>query len=102
MKKAATIIMGKIYNPEVDKSVFESKNFITIIQTVRDFEEAKKYILKLVDEGVESFELCGAFGKEKARELIDLTNHKVAISYVETDDDIKCLVNDFYSFGKKK
>ena len=76
MKKAATIIMGKIYNPEVDRTEFKSKNFITIIQTVRNFEEAKEYILKLVDEGVESFELCGAFGKEKARELIDLTLSK--------------------------
>ena len=101
MKKAATIIMGKIYDPEIDKSIYKSENFETIIQTVRNFEEAKKYILKLVDEGVESFELCGAFGKDKTRELIEMTDHKVAISYITTDDDMRCLVDEFYNFEKK-
>lgn len=94
--------MGKIYNPETDRVEFGSKNFKTIVQTVRDFNEAKEYVLKFVEEGVEDFELCGAFGKEKARELIDLTEHKVGISYVVTDEDMKPLVDEFYTFGKKK
>ncbi|WP_100065759.1 DUF6506 family protein [Miniphocaeibacter massiliensis] len=101
MKKSATIIMGKIYDPEKDRAEFKSKNFTTIIQTVRNFGEAKEMVLKLVEEGVKDFELCGAFGKEKARELIELTNHKVGISYVVTDDDMKPLVDEFYTFGKK-
>ncbi|QQK08479.1 DUF6506 family protein [Miniphocaeibacter halophilus] len=102
MKKSVTLIMGKIYNPETDRIEFGSKNFKTIVQTVRDFNEAKEYVLKFVEEGVEDFELCGAFGKEKARELIELTEHKVGISYVVTDEDMKPLVDEFYTFGKKK
>lgn len=102
MKKSVTMIMGKIYDPERDRFEFGSKNFWTIIQTVKDFEQAKEYVLKFVEEGVEDFELCGAFGKEKARELIELTDHKVGISYVVTDDDMKPLVDKFYSMPKKK
>ena len=102
MKKSATIIMGKIYDPEKDRIEFGSKNFKTIVQTVRNFEEAKEYVLKFVEDGVEDFELCGAFGKDKARELIDLTEGKVAISYVITDPDMQPLVDEFYTFNKKK
>lgn len=102
MKKSATIIMGKMFDPEKDRVEFVGKNITTIVQTVHDFEQAKEYILKYVDDGVEDFELCGAFGKDKARELINLTKGKVGISYVVTDSDMKPLVDDFYSFNKKK
>ncbi len=101
MKKSATIIMGGIYNPEEDRVIIEHKNFITIIQPVKNFEQAKEYVKKLVNDGVGDIELCGAFGKDKARELIELTNHEVGISYVVTDEDMKPLVNKFYSFNKK-
>ena len=98
MKKSATIIMGKIYDAKRDRVEIKTKNFTTIIQPVKDFDDAKRIIRELVEEGVGNIELCGAFGKEKARELIELTDHKVGISYVVTDPDMKPLVDEFYNF----
>ncbi len=89
MKKFAFILMGKNYSEE-HNAKFETKNSTTYIYTVNSFEEARKKVLELEKEGVGAIELCGAFGKEKADELIKLTNNKIAVGYVvhnpEQDD----------------
>lgn len=82
MKKFAFIMMGAAHDPETDRAQFEAGGVLTLIRTVRDFEEAKKLALELVNDGVGAIELCGAFGPEKAEELFHLTGEKIAIGYV--------------------
>lgn len=81
MKKFAYLLMGEIYCPEKHNMCFETKNLKTYFCTVRNYEEARKKVLELSQEGVGIIELCGAFDKTKVEELIELTNNKIGIGY---------------------
>lgn len=95
-KKYAFILMGGHYTPAVHQSVYEADNQITYICTVRNYEEAIEKVDMLVLEGVGAIELCGAFGVEKAKEIMNRTNHKVVIGYVVNDPTQEELVQDFF------
>lgn len=82
MKKFAFILMGAHYNPQEHQARFETGKQVTYIVTVRDFDEARQAVVRLDGEGVGAVELCGAFGEERTRELIELTGNRVAIGYV--------------------
>lgn len=81
-KKFAFVMMGADHEPEKDRVCFEGEKMLSYVYTVRNFEEAKACVLKLKAEGVGVIELCGAFGKEKAKELIELTGNQMGIGYV--------------------
>ena len=38
--------------------------------------------MELQDEGVGAIELCGAFGEEMTRKMIEMTGGKIAIGFV--------------------
>lgn len=99
MKKFAFILMGPAYDPEKHQCCFhkeDSKASETHIYTVRNFEEAKEKVVNLQKEGYGAIELCGAFGKEKAAELAELTNHQVAIGYVVHEPELDPLFVEFF------
>ena len=98
MKKFAFILMGAGYDPEKHQCCFEKENSETHIFTVRDFEEAKAKAVELYRSGYGAIELCGAFGKEKAELLAELTNFEVAIGYVVHEPAMDELFVQF--FGK--
>jgi hypothetical protein len=81
MKKFAFIIMGSHYQPEIHHAEFATKQSVTYIFTVRNFEEAKQRTLSCKEDGVGVIELCGAFGEEMARELIRLTEDTMGIGF---------------------
>ncbi|MBC8569850.1 DUF6506 family protein [Zongyangia hominis] len=90
-KHFAFVLMGPHYDPEQHQATFVTPKRNTYIVTVKDFEEARRTVKHLVDEmEVGAIELCGAFGPDKCRELMELTEHQVAIGYVthfpEQDD----------------
>ncbi len=96
-KKFAFLLMGEQYDPMVHRAVFETEKQITLIQTVRSFEEAHEKILELQKEGFGAVELCGAFGKEKAQRLTELTRHTMAIGYVVHEPELDELFQNFFS-----
>lgn len=49
---------------------------------VRSVEEACSEAVRLMNDGYDCIELCGAFGEEGAREVIEATGGKVAIGHV--------------------
>lgn len=95
MKKFAFILMGKDYTKE-HTATFETGTKVTYICTVNSYEEAKKKVLELKENGVKAIELCGAFGKEKADELIELTNNEIAIGYVVHNKEQDQLFMNFF------
>ena len=81
-KQYAFVLLGSGYNPEVHQATFETDAMITHIRTATTFEQAKELIAQLCQNGVGAVEVCGAFGEEKARELIALTQGQVPIGFV--------------------
>ena len=78
----AFILMGAQYDPPVHQAHFETESKHTYIYTVQNWQQAKERVQDLYHRGCGAIELCGAFGPEKTRELIELTEEKVAIGYV--------------------
>ena len=97
-KKFAFLLMGAHYETEKHQACFETENQFTYVYTVRDFDAAREKVKTLAEEGFGAIELCGAFGKEKTEELIQLTDNKVAIGYVVHLPEQDTLFTDF--FGK--
>ena len=67
---------------EQHQAHFETEKQITSIFTVNNYEQARQKLTELEQEGFGAVELCGAFGEEKAKELIALTHGKIAIGFV--------------------
>lgn len=95
MKKFAFILMGAGYKKE-DSAIFQRDDYVTYICTVTSFEKAKEKVLELKEIGVGAIELCGAFGKEKADQLIKLTNNEIAIGYVVHNKEQDKLFKSFF------
>ena len=96
MKTFAYILMDTHTNPAIHKTEFNTKFVNISICTVRNFEEAKEKIVNLWQEGYGAIELCGAFGRSRAQELISLTNNEIAIGYVTNEPEQNELVAKFW------
>ena len=100
MKKFAFFLMGPHYDPDTHRATFETGGQISSIFTVRNFEQAKENALYCLREGYGCIELCGAFGEDKTRELIALTENKIAIGFVTNLPEQDGLFDAF--FARKK
>lgn len=94
-KKFAFIIMGRDYDPEKHRCQFETDKDVVMMRSVRNLEEAKQLAVKLRQEGVGAIELCGAFGEEGAREVVEATDRAVAVGYVIHDEELGPLFAEF-------
>lgn len=98
-KKFAFLLMGAHYDPACHQADFETENRLTSIRTVQDYSEAKTAIHSLMEEGYGAIELCGAFGEEKAQELIRMTQGRVAIGFVTHFPEQDALFAAFFGNG---
>ena len=81
-KKFAYLLLGPQFDPAAHIARFETAHSVSCIYTVRNYEEARARAKICTEEGFGVIELCGAFGPERAKELIELTDGKVAVGYV--------------------
>ena len=81
-KRFAFFLMGAEYNTELHQAEFETGSGIWHIFTVKDFEEAKEKALYCLENGFGIIELCGAFGEQRANEIIDITKNKIGVGFV--------------------
>lgn len=95
-KKFAFLLMGKCYNPEKHKAIFETDKQITYILTLNSWDMLDSLIDDLEKKGVGAIELCGAFGKERAEEIIKKTNSKIAVGYVVHNPELDLLFEKFF------
>lgn len=77
--KFAFIIMGH-FNPQKDRAAIH--NGAAQIIGVSNLDEARIAAKELYEKGVDCIELCGAFGEDGAKEIIDATGNKVPVGYV--------------------
>lgn len=67
---------------------FQSADHATIhngaaqIIGVADIEQAISTARRLLSEGVDCIELCGAFGTDGARKIVEATDNQIPIGYV--------------------
>ena len=76
----AFLIMGP-YVPQMDDVRF-SHPPVTRMIGVPDIQSAEKAAAELREEGYDAIELCGAFGEEGAKRIIEATGHAVAVGFV--------------------
>lgn len=80
-KKSAYILLSASSNPDEHHYRFETDTRESQYITVRTYEEALERIKELFEEGVRAIELCGGFGEERAREIIEMTNNELVVGY---------------------
>lgn len=99
-KKFAFLLIGEHYDPAVHHAAFDTQRQVTLIVTVKNYQEARQKVLELQEQGVGAIELCGGFGPDRARELGELTGHQVAIGFVTHHRDQDDLFQSFFTnFG---
>lgn len=96
MKKYAFLLLGD-YTSEKHTCSFEQGNMHTRICTVSNFQQAREKALQLQQEGFGALELCGAFSREQALELMELTHNKVAIGYMVHESVLDRVFAEFFS-----
>lgn len=75
----AFMCMGPGYEPKRDRALTAG---VTLV-CVPDLETAAREARALwKEQGVKAIELCGAFGEQGARAVIEATEHQVAVGYV--------------------
>ena len=94
-KKYAFIFMGQNYIPQKHTAEFDT-GIKTCIYTVRDAQEAHEKVLELKNNGFGAIELCGAFGRDFALELIALTKGEIAIGYCVNEPEQDELFRRFF------
>ena len=97
MKKFAYILMGASLDTNNHIAEFDAGFTKICIHSVRSVEEAKEKVIGLWHEGFGVIELCGAFGRDLAIELMHLTNNEVAIGYVIHEPEQDELFAQFFS-----
>ena len=99
-RKLAFMFMGPKYDPEKHWVKFELETHDTYVFTARNFDEALDRAKRMAEDGFGALEVCSAFSKEQVRALIDATENKMVIGFVEHLPEQDDLFNTF--FRKKK
>ena len=96
MKKFAFIMISPFFDPEKNRAIFTAEGRESHIYYAKDYEAAKKLVVDLYHDGFRGIELCSAFGREKTRELMELTDNKMAIGYIVFDPENAEAYREFF------
>ena len=77
--KFAFLIMGN-FDMTMDRATIHGGNAQMI--GVSDMQEAAAAAKQLCEEGIDCIELCGAFGAEGAKQIIEITEKRIPVGYV--------------------
>lgn len=92
--KFVYLIMGPFDSKDDRKAI--GKNHNAEIIGVKNLDQAKEVCKSLIGLA-DVIELCGAFEKEGAREIIDATNGKILIGFVTHLDSQNDLFDELFS-----
>lgn len=82
LEKYGFIVLAPGYNPSQHNAMLESDEFRTEIICVQSIQQAITAAHKLISKKVQLIELCGGFGEESAKQIIDELQTDVPIGYV--------------------
>ena len=77
--KLAFVMMGN-FDMTMDRATRHGGNAQMI--GVSDMQEAAAAAKQLCEEGIDCIELCGAFGAEGAKQIIEITENRIPVGYV--------------------
>ena len=77
--KFAFILMGSGFDSEKDRAAIHGGEIQ--VAGVPDLSEGCRVAKELCDSGVNCIELCGAFGPEGAKAVIQATGGKIPVGY---------------------
>ena len=77
--KFAFLIMGN-FDMTMDRATIHGGTAQRI--GVSDMQEAAAAAKQLCEEGIDCIELCGAFGAEGAKQIIEITENRIPVGYV--------------------
>jgi len=83
--KAAFIFIAPNADPAIHRSAVKTEQVTLISVGVSSYEAAVDTALKLVDEGVAAFELCGGFGNRGTAMISEAVKGKAAVGVVRFD-----------------
>lgn len=83
--KAAFIFIAPNADPAVHRSVVETEQVTLISVGVSSYESAVDAAVKLVEEGVGAFELCGGFGHRGTAMVSEAVKGKAVVGVVRFD-----------------
>lgn len=93
--KFAFLIMGQ-FDPQKDRTSICDGT--TMMIGVSNLEQACEEAKNLADQGVSCIELCGAFGEDGARKVIEATGSCLPVGYVvhlpEQDELFHAVIGD--------
>lgn len=79
--KVAFMVMGANYSYKKDSVHMENSVDYTTMFGVASIDEAKELAEQLLTQGYKCIELCGAFGEEGARAVIEGSKGEIAVGY---------------------
>lgn len=77
----AYIIMGRFNAPTDEAEICNDQDWVQVFG-VASMEETLHTAERLRREGVDCIELCGAFGEEGARRVMEATENRIPVGYV--------------------
>lgn len=83
--KAAFIFIAPNADPAIHRSAVETEQVTLISVGVSSYESAVDAAVKLVEEGVGAFELCGGFGHRGTAMVSEAVKGKAVVGVVRFD-----------------
>lgn len=78
--KFAFLIMGNDFDDKTDRA--EIHGGMSQIVGVKNIDAAVKVARELQEKGVDCIELCGAFGEEGDRKIVEATGNKIPVGHI--------------------
>lgn len=84
--KAAFLVVAAESNKKEDKSLIQSAIIDLYTIMVKDYDEAVKTAINLVEDGVDVIELCGGFGNKGVSIISEAISYKIPVGVVRFDN----------------
>lgn len=83
--KAAFIFLAPEVDPDKDRQTVVTPKVELTAVAAKDYNEAERVALKLVEEGIEAIELCGGFGNKGTARIAEAVAGKAVVGVVRFD-----------------
>ena len=82
---AAFIFVAPEVDSKIHRSVIDTPALQLTVAGVKNYEEAEKVAIELVDQGVKALELCAGFGNEGTARISKAVKGKASVGTVKFD-----------------